>query len=368
MTRGARSCANCPSYPPRMSEPDEVEWRWLASMTLQIIGWVLIAMLGLIVLVRALAWDEVRLFADVDAATEVLFLPAWLVLAGALLGRKWWMAGAAALLCAAQMIYVAPEVLAYSSVPAAVRSEPSIRLFDANVQQDNFSMSGYVAQLRSYRPDLVTLEETASWDFAQFSSSGAFDHLPYRFTVTDTGSRGFIIASRYPLGHPTVLSVHGLAYMVVLRLSVSRAKPAALGCAHDRSRQSRLEQLESRARRRPRGTGEVASAAPVDGGRLQRLLGKSRFPGHSLDGPHGRGGGAWATIFLHVESASARSASVHTNRPRPHGRQPHRHDDQYPRRSRKRAQRYHRDGRGRKMSSVHGGLDPACAVLLIPAR
>ena len=202
-----------------MSEPDEVEWRWLASMTLQIIGWVLIAMLGLIVLVRALAWDEVRLFADVDAATEVLFLPAWLVLAGALLGRKWWMAGAAALLCAAHMIYVAPEVLAYSSVPAAVRSEPSIRLFDANVQQDNFSMSGYAAQLRSYRPDLVTLEETASWDFAQFSSSGAFDHLPYRFTVTDTGSRGFIIASRYPLGHPTVLSVHGLAYMVVLGLA-----------------------------------------------------------------------------------------------------------------------------------------------------
>jgi endonuclease/exonuclease/phosphatase (EEP) superfamily protein YafD len=129
------------------------------------------------------------------------------------------MAGAAALLCAAQMIYVAPEVLAYSSVPASVRSEPSIRLFDANVQQDNFSMSGYVTQLRSFRPDLVTLEETAQWDFAQFSSSGVFDRLPYRFTVTDTGSRGFIIASRYPLGHPTVLYVHGLAYMVVLRMS-----------------------------------------------------------------------------------------------------------------------------------------------------
>ena len=202
-----------------MSEPDQVEWRRLASMTLQIVGWLIVAVLGLIVLVRAVAWDEWRLFADVDAATEVLFLPAWLVLAGALLGRRWWMVGAAALLCAAQMIYVAPEVLAYSSVPAAVRSEPSIRLFDANVQQDNFSMSGYVTQLRSYRPDLVTLEETAPWDFAQFSSSGVFDHLPYRFTVTDTGSRGFILASRYPLGHPTVLYVHGLAYMVLLRMA-----------------------------------------------------------------------------------------------------------------------------------------------------
>ncbi len=188
-------------------------------MTLQLIGWLIIAGLGLVVVARVVAWDEWRLFADMDAATEVLFLPAWLVLAGALLGKRWWMAGVAALLCAAQIIYVAPEVLASTPIPADVRSEPTIRLFDANVQQDNYSMSGYIAQLRSYRPDLVTLEETAAWDYGQFMSSGVFDHLPYRYTVTDTGSRGFIIASRYPLAHPTVLYVHGLAYMVRLGLA-----------------------------------------------------------------------------------------------------------------------------------------------------
>ena len=51
-------------------------------------------------------------------------------------------------------------------------------------------MSGYVEQIRSYRPDLVTLEETAPWDFDQFLSSGVFDHLPYRFTVTDNRIEG----------------------------------------------------------------------------------------------------------------------------------------------------------------------------------
>ncbi len=202
-----------------MSEPNEVEWRWLAAMTLQIVGWLIVGVLGLVVVARAVAWDKLQLFADMDAATEVLFLPAWIVLAGALLGKKWWMVGASALLCVAQIIYVAPELLAYSSIPAAVRSEPTIHLFDANVQQDNFSMSGYVEQMRSYRPDLVTLEETAPWDFDQFLSSGVFDHLPYRFTLTDTGSRGFIVASRYPIGRPTVFQVHGLAYMVRLSLS-----------------------------------------------------------------------------------------------------------------------------------------------------
>ena len=204
--------------------PGEVEWRRLGSVALQSVGWLIIAVLGLVVAARIVAWDEWRWFADVDAATEVLFLPAWLVLVGALLGKRWWMAGAAALLCAAQVVYVAPEVLAYSSVPASVRTEPTIHLFDANVQQDNYSMAGYIAQLRSYRPDVVTLEETHSWDYDQFLSSGVFSRLPYRFSVPDDGSRGFIIASRYPLGHATVFSVHGLAYMIRLSLAFQGRK------------------------------------------------------------------------------------------------------------------------------------------------
>ena len=199
--------------------PGEVEWRWLGSVALQSVGWLIIAVLGLVVAARIVAWDEWRWFADVDAATEVLFLPAWLVLVGALLGKRWWMVGAAALLCAAQVVYVAPEVLAYSSIPATARTEPTIHLFDANVQQDNYSMTGYIAQLKNYRPDVVTLEETHPWDYDQFLSSGVFSRLPYRISVPDTGSRGFIIASRYPLGHATVFSVHGLAYMIRLSLA-----------------------------------------------------------------------------------------------------------------------------------------------------
>jgi endonuclease/exonuclease/phosphatase (EEP) superfamily protein YafD len=203
-----------------MSQPGEIQWRWLGSVVLQSVGWVIVAVLGLVVAARIVAWDEWRLFADVDAATEVLFLPAWLVLGGALLGKRWWMAGAAALLCAAQVIYVAPEVLAYSSIPAAVRTEPTIRLFDANVQEDNYSMAGYIDQLRSYRPDVVTLEETKPRDYGQFRSSGVFNRLPYRFSVRDRlGSRGFIIASRYPLGHATVSYVHGLAYLIRFSLA-----------------------------------------------------------------------------------------------------------------------------------------------------
>lgn len=184
------------------------------------IGWLIVGVLGSVVLARMIAWDEWRLFADVDAAVEVLYLPAWLVLVGALVGKRWWMAAAAAAICIAQVVYVVPELAAATPVPAAARSEPGIRLFDANVQLDNMSMAGYIPQLRSYRPDVLTLEETRVEDFTQLARAGVLDDLPYRFTVPCCGSRGFIVASRYPLGRPTVYFVEGLAYLIRFSLAL----------------------------------------------------------------------------------------------------------------------------------------------------
>ena len=178
------------------------------------LGWLIVAGLGLVVLMRIIAWDKWPFFAEVDAAVEVLYLPAWLVLLGSLLGRRWWLAGAAALICAAQVVYVAPEILASSPVPAAVRSEPTIRLFDANVAQWNESMSGYITQLRSYRPEVLTMEETVPDDYTQLKAAGVLATLPYQYQITCCGSRGFIIASHYPLQHVKVSSYEGLQYLI----------------------------------------------------------------------------------------------------------------------------------------------------------
>jgi endonuclease/exonuclease/phosphatase (EEP) superfamily protein YafD len=182
------------------------------------LGWVVVVALAMVVVARMVAWDEWRLFADLDAAVEVLFLPAWLVLVGAVAAKRWALAGAALLICVAQIAYVVPEILASTPIPAAVRSEPTIRLFDANVQQNNQSMAGYVPQIKNFHPDVVTLEETKPWDWTQLLNSGAFEGLPYRFQVPCCGSREFIIASRFPLDHASVSSVNGLAYLVRFRL------------------------------------------------------------------------------------------------------------------------------------------------------
>jgi endonuclease/exonuclease/phosphatase (EEP) superfamily protein YafD len=177
-------------------------------------AWVVVASLAVVVIARAVAWDEWRWFADLDAAIEVLFLPAWLVLLGALVGRRWWMAGAAACICAAQVVYVAPEVLASTPVPAVTAHEPKVRLFDANVYQKNYSMAGYVRQLRAYRPDILIMEESLPGDWGQLDRAGVLATLPHQFKIQCCGSRGFIVASRYPLGRITVSYVDGLAYLI----------------------------------------------------------------------------------------------------------------------------------------------------------
>jgi len=178
------------------------------------LGWLIVAFLGLIVFVRIIAWDKWPFFAEFDAAIEILFLPAWLVLLGSLFGRQWWLAGAAVLICAAQVVYVAPELLASSAIPAAVRSEPTIRLFDANVALWNYSMSGYITQLRSYHPEVLAMEETAPDDYDQLKAAGVLATLPYQYQITCCGSRGFIIASHYPLLHVKVSSYAGLQYLI----------------------------------------------------------------------------------------------------------------------------------------------------------
>jgi len=204
----------------RMAQTKQRRARRLAVLVLACLGWLIVSILGSVVLARAVAWDEWQWFADLDATVEVLFLPAWLVVLGAVLGKRWWLAGAGVLMCAAQVIYVAPEIAASTPVPSAVRSEPTIRLFDANVQDNNYSMAGYVSQIRNYRPDLLTMEETMPWDWTQLDASGVLDPLPYRFTVPCCGSRGFIVASRYPLEHASVSEVDGLAYLIRFSLAL----------------------------------------------------------------------------------------------------------------------------------------------------
>src|ERR1700744_4936330 len=62
---------------------------------LYVIGWLVVAGLGLLALLRVVAWDDVEILMVFNALYLTIYLPAWLVAAVALITRRWWLGGGA---------------------------------------------------------------------------------------------------------------------------------------------------------------------------------------------------------------------------------------------------------------------------------
>jgi hypothetical protein len=92
-------------------------------------GWLIVAVLGLVAVLRLVAWDFAEPLIVLDDLTLIVYLPAWIVAAGALIGRRWWLGGAAVVIVAAQLAFAAPELLAATPVPAWAQHVPVVRVF-----------------------------------------------------------------------------------------------------------------------------------------------------------------------------------------------------------------------------------------------
>jgi endonuclease/exonuclease/phosphatase (EEP) superfamily protein YafD len=163
------------------------------------VGWIVIAALALVAFLRVFAWDDLEPFAVLNCVTAFVYLPAWLVVIGAVVGRRFWLAGAALAVVVAQIAFLYPEFAAAQPLPTWTNRAPSLRLLDANVYNENPSMSGYIRQIREFRPQLVTMEEAIPADVSQLRRSGALADLPYQIEISRDDPFAFFIASRYPL-------------------------------------------------------------------------------------------------------------------------------------------------------------------------
>jgi endonuclease/exonuclease/phosphatase (EEP) superfamily protein YafD len=166
---------------------------------LVVVGWLIVAVLGLVALLRLVAWDSVEPLIVLDALTLIVYLPAWIVAAGALIARRWWLAAAAAIIIAAQLMFVLPELFAAAPVPAWTRQAPVVRVFDANIDTSYHFEVGYVRAIKGDRPDLVTLEESTPQALQSMVASGVLESFPYRCSAPAYGATGFLIASRLRL-------------------------------------------------------------------------------------------------------------------------------------------------------------------------
>ena len=156
-------------------------------------------MLGLVALLRLVAWDSLEPLVVLDALTLVVYLPAWVVAAGALIARRWWLAAAAVVVVIAQLMFVVPELSAATPVPAWAQHAQVVRVFDANIDSSLDFHAGYVRAIEQDRPDLVTLEEFTPPALNAMSASGVLTRFPYRCAAPAWGATGFLVASRLRL-------------------------------------------------------------------------------------------------------------------------------------------------------------------------
>lgn len=171
------------------------------------LGWSVVGLLAFFALMRIVAWDALEPFIVVNALTMLVYLPAWIVALGAALSKRWLLCGAAVVVVAAQIAFVAPELLAASPLPGWVKGAPTLRIFDANVDKSTDFRSGYSAAIERYRPDVITLEEFTPAGWHNLVRSGALRTFPFRCVAPQYGATGFLVASRLPMTGCRVHSV-----------------------------------------------------------------------------------------------------------------------------------------------------------------
>lgn len=167
----------------------------------------IVAVLGLLALSRFTAWDPVQPLIVLDALTQLAYLPAWVVVAGALIARRWWLAAAALVIAAAQVVFVVPELSAAAPVPAWTQHAPVIRVLDGNIDKTVRFYAGYRRAIESDRPDLITFEEITAPALQSMRASGVLADFPYTCAAPAPGATGFLIASRLRLTGCQVRSV-----------------------------------------------------------------------------------------------------------------------------------------------------------------
>ncbi len=199
------------------------------------VGWLIVAVLGLLALLRVVAWDSIQPLIVLDSLTLLIYLPSWVVATGALIARRWRLAAAAIVVVAAHVAFVAPELSAAAPVPAWAQQAPVVRVLDANVDHAQHFYTGYRKAIESDRPDLITFEEFTPANLRSITASGVLASFPYRCVAPTEGATGFLIASRLRLTGCQVRTVfayqHWDQYMVEATLW-SPGGPVALRVVH----------------------------------------------------------------------------------------------------------------------------------------
>lgn len=184
--------------------------RHLAPM-LRLVGWGLIAGLGLLALIRALLADvRSSILLGLLGLGALPFLAA-LPVAVVALARRHVRLGVVALAVAAAVVPTGlPELAARTAVPPSARIAPHLRILSWNLYFGNTDAAAIDRVIRQADADVVVLQEVAAGNFPVLRRSPALDAYRQGFISPQLSASGSGIWSRLPLEGAEEVDLGGL--------------------------------------------------------------------------------------------------------------------------------------------------------------
>lgn len=181
-------------------------------------AWCLVLCALWVTVARAIGWSGPLVTPVLEAIYPFVGVPLLPVSLGAVLGRRWRLAGAGAAMAAVWLGAMAPLLPLHSTTPSWAATAPRLRVYSANVLYLNRTPQAAIDQAARSGADVVALEELTP-AVAQLARSGELGkRYPYQLLAARPGSTGAGLFSRLPLVDATIEDV---ASMVVPTATIS---------------------------------------------------------------------------------------------------------------------------------------------------
>jgi endonuclease/exonuclease/phosphatase (EEP) superfamily protein YafD len=167
---------------------------------------------GLLVFVglRVTGHDGHPLVATAESLTLYLMLPSWLVVGFAIGTRQRALFAVGVLLASTHLVWLYPEVHAGVPISRAARGAQTLRVFTANLLDENHDVRGIVDEVRTSGADIVLLQELGRQNRAVLGASGVLDAYPYRIEFVQDSPFGALLASKLPFVDADLVDIGGL--------------------------------------------------------------------------------------------------------------------------------------------------------------
>lgn len=165
---------------------------------------------------RVFAPDANILFIWVNAYTWWVYLPAYVVALFALVFRRRWLLGAAAVAVVFHLLWILPDYRPAEEIPEEAMNAPRIRLMTVNAFGWNEEVDSLVAEIMAEDADVLFIQELVPEMQVALRASGAEDRYPHREFAWLAADFGLGIYSRLPLAEVEQLDAAGRPFLRAL--------------------------------------------------------------------------------------------------------------------------------------------------------